>query len=126
MLVAEMTDQHLANMVRVILKAISEVKAAMNASKGSTRFEAALYKRLSISPEKAAEAVGSLMEKAEPYLAEAYLRGMTELRDEVVIAYGRDQAVPREARLLPRSGGDWLDGFNDDDDWAKDPDEGDR
>ena len=129
MLIAEMDTPHLINTVKFHLKRINQVKAAVGTVDTGSRFNDRLYgRRSTMEPEQAADLVSKIMEKLEPYLAEAFVRGLVDLlRSDVVAAYGRDNAIERQTNtFLLRSANDlgWTD--NDDDDWAKDPDEGSR
>lgn len=92
-LIAQMNDDHLRRMIRLILKAVVEIK-----SKSETAdldpYQTALYGLRSIDVEDAARVNREAIRKLYPYLAEAYLRGIDDLRDELRDAIGRSEALP--------------------------------
>lgn len=92
-LIAQMNDDHLRNMIRLILKAVREIRAK---SEGNdlNPYHAALYGIRNIDPQEAARINREAIRKLYPYLAEAFLRGLDDLRDEVAEAIGRDSALP--------------------------------
>lgn len=104
LLIAQMDDNHLRNMIRLVLRAIKEVKAKSE-SADMDPYSAALYGIRSVDPQEAAEMNRAAICKLYPYLAEAFLRGMDDLRDEVVSVIGRDSALPGGTPSIPAKTG---------------------
>lgn len=104
MLIAAMEDSHLINFLRMLFSKVGEVKAAMALidESASTRFANRLYGLKPISPEDGADAIRELLEKAQPYLVEAYLRGLDEPRVLLQQAMDRRAAIPKALAQLPR------------------------
>lgn len=99
--IAEMDDQHLINMIKFIGNQIGKLKNA--ARTPADTIQARLVGARPIDIEAAASAIMELIEKAQPYLIEAYLRNLDEGRVLLCQIYERTGAIPKgDTPLLER------------------------
>jgi hypothetical protein len=92
LLIAQMDDDHLNNMIQLVLRKIEEVQSLREPAQVDP-YEQRLYGLKTITPEDAADAVRELIQKLYPYLAEAYLRGLEGPRIKLIEVLGRDKAI---------------------------------
>lgn len=121
MLIAQMDDQHLTNMIALILRQVGEIRGLTNDHLSD--YERTLYDIPKVSEEEVAMATRLALQKLYPYLAEAYLRGLEGPRKMLVETLGREAAVPyfhvASFPELSRRSGAW-DQFDDLCDWEPD------
>jgi hypothetical protein len=98
MAIAEMKNSHLINMIKLVLSKAIEVKGMADAAQNQTvsRYTQRLYGVKTVSPEEAADLTKLIIEKADPYLLEAYLRGLQEPVEMLQKAIGRSERLNLE------------------------------
>lgn len=99
MLICEMTNRHLSNTISMLLTQLRQVNDALdgNAKFNATPSQIAMrgVRKASLDFDELAKMQRIIVDKLYPYLAEAFLRGMFELIEEVQAAFGRNaQADP--------------------------------
>lgn len=101
MSLAQMTDTHLVNTIKAYFKPIIEAKFLANLQKKDQAdpLLAALYDIPELDVKALANKLVRTMYFVQPYLTEAYLRGLEEPRLIMIEALGRSEAFP-SATLL--------------------------
>ncbi len=107
MLIAQMGDDHLCNMISLVIRKAKEVKAMADRAAGFDVYEQRLYGVKQVTQEDAAEATRAALQKLYPYLAEAYLRRLEGPRLELVDFLGREEALTGDIPLLHAPEDDW-------------------
>ncbi|MCP4544223.1 MAG: hypothetical protein GY832_44490 [Chloroflexi bacterium] len=107
MLIAQMGDDHLCNMISLVIRKAREVKAMADRAAGFDAYQQRLYNVKQVTQEDAAEATRMALQKLYPYLAEAYLRGLEGPRLELVDFLGREEALTSDIPLLNAPEDDW-------------------
>lgn len=92
-LIAQMSDTHLRRMILLILNGIREVKGK-SLDESLDPYQSALYEIKNIEPKDAAVINRMAIQRLYPYLAEAFLRNMDNIRDDLIDVIGRDEALP--------------------------------
>jgi hypothetical protein len=100
LLVAEMEDSHLENLIAMFLVKIIKNKRMIN-GQALDPYQAALYNIPKHSAESLAKENRELIGRLYPYLAEAYLRGLSGNRQQLVEAMGRGAAIVTGLHELP-------------------------
>jgi hypothetical protein len=106
MLIAEMDDSHLINTLLLMLDNLSKFRSALDDPNQSVDpLTARLNSRTRIDVDTAATYIRAGLEKAQPYLAELFLRGMEmgqvpEVRKRLRFVAGRSAALPHQDLLL--------------------------
>lgn len=108
MLIAEMTDEHLTNMIQLIIKDLILPAKSIQEDEYDD-FQRALYNLPKVDRRDAGKAVRKAIQKLYPYLSEAYLRGLEGPRLALIDALGRDAALPRITQGLLLGDGDTVD-----------------
>lgn len=88
-LIAEMSDNHLLNMLKLLVRGTSKFKA--HTERIGNEFQSGIYGVKIIDPYEAGENVRTIIYKAEPYVMEAVARGL-EVEDIVREIMGRETA----------------------------------
>ena len=106
MLVAEMTDDHLQNLVKLKIAQLGKLQSQMAQAPAMSEFQARLYGVEAVDVEAAARESRSIIKSLYPYLAELYLRGLTDLVEPLRKVIGRDSQLTVNGLLLPANVGD--------------------
>lgn len=102
-LVAEMGDDHLRNLIKMKIAQLGKLQDQMTQNPAVSEFQARLYGMKTIDVESAAEESRQIIEYLYPYLSEAFLRGMDDLREPLRKVIGRDGRLVIGNPLLPAS-----------------------
>lgn len=121
MLIAEMTDSHLKNTIKLFIRKMMEVRHACATQPELGPMERAMYGISEADPTEGGRLLRVITQKLYPYLAELFLRGIdedSEIRLALVEAVGgRSHAVVGAViRLVSNIDDDDLD-----DTWGHDP-----
>jgi hypothetical protein len=92
-LIAEMEDSHLINMINLVSRKILELQNRLKTP--SSNYQQVLYGLPKVNEETIAKAIREFIQKLYPYLAEAYLRGLTEPLVFLRMAVGREKALDK-------------------------------
>lgn len=99
-LICQMSNEHLTNAIRYYCRKIKQVRQASEVTNTGNDYSNALYGFHQIDQETAAEINRMAIQKLYPYLAEALLRGLTEVRQDLIIALERDGPLNSPNLLL--------------------------
>lgn len=111
LLIAEMSDQHLVNTVKLNLAKIAKLQRGLVETPSINPYHARLYGMPKVDIDEAARKSRNVIEHMYPYLAELYLRGLTDLVEPLRKVVGRDGQLGESMGLLPE-GEDELNGFD--------------
>ena len=95
LLVAQMSNQHLTAMIRLIIKGMRENREAIEKDETMTAYQRRLYNIPEKDPRTVASQNRAAIEKLYPYLAEAFLRGddFDQVRDDLQTELGRSGQI---------------------------------
>ena len=99
-LIAQMDDSHLKHTIKLHLGNMAKAKA-MADNTALDEYQRVLYGLPKVDMAEAAEVNRQIIQKLYPYLAEALLRGMEDVRDMLIDAMGRDAAIASGLPELP-------------------------
>lgn len=101
LLIAEMSDQHLVNTVKLILDGIEQRNKMLASASGLSEYQAKLYSVEVMDVAAVAKKNRTAIQKLYPYLAELYLRDMHQLVPAVQAAVGRaGQLITAHTQML--------------------------
>jgi hypothetical protein len=100
MLIAQMSDEHLTNMISMVIRKARQVKEMADSAENINAYHAKLYGVRRVTQEDAAQATREALQKLYPYLAEAYLRDLAGPRTELAAFLGRDAQIETNVPLL--------------------------
>jgi hypothetical protein len=104
MLISQMSDEHLTAYIKLICRGIIETKDRARKPEMIDEYETALYGGKKLDPEKAARHNREAIENLYPYLAEAFLRNLSDAQIAFQVAVGRAGAIGSTTGfLLPES-----------------------
>jgi hypothetical protein len=103
MLVAQMADSHLANLIKLRCREINEIRRRCTEGVGEVSdLDRAIYDLPTYSAVEAGELIREKIYTLYPYLAEAFLRDLEGVREELIKAVGREHALENpDLPLLP-------------------------
>ena len=90
MLIAEMSDAHLRNMVKLKIAKLGKLQNQMSENSAMSEFQARLYGVETVDVEVAARKSREIITSLYPYLAECYLRGLNDLAEPLRKVIGRN------------------------------------
>ena len=91
-LIAQMSDEHLNNMIQKVLKRVLKMQEAKQ--EGVTDFHRELYDLPTVDDKSIARATREALQRLYPYFSEAYLRNLEGPRLMLIKVLGREEAVP--------------------------------
>lgn len=103
MLIAEMDDNHLQNLVKLKIAQLGKLQGQMAENPKMSEFQARLYGVETVDVEKAARESRRIIEGLYPYLAELYLRNLTDLVAPLRRVVGRSGQLVTGLAALPAS-----------------------
>lgn len=101
MLVAEMTDDHLQNLVKLKIAKLGQLQSQMTENPNISEFQARLYGVETVDVKAAARESRNIIKSLYPYLAELYLRGLTDLVEPLRKVIGRNSQLAVSGLFLP-------------------------
>ena len=101
MLVAEMGDDHLQNLVKLKIAKLGQLQSQMTESPHMSEFQARLYGVGTVDVKAAARESRNIIKSLYPYLAELYLRGLTDLVEPLRKVIGRNSQLAVNGLFLP-------------------------
>lgn len=93
MLICQMSDPHLLNTIKLIMRNTLALHAAAENSNNQTAYERRLYDQPTLSPEMLADKIKGVADLIAPYVLEASLRGL-EVSDLLQAMFKREEQVP--------------------------------
>lgn len=93
-LIAQMSSTHLANTILMHLRNVDALNRMVAQSNETDEFTRMTYGVGAVSKETIAARVGYTIDTLTPYLAEAFIRGMTDLIEKVQDTLNRKDALP--------------------------------
>jgi hypothetical protein len=101
MLVAEMEDSHLQNLVKLRIAQLGKLQSQMSENPAMSEFQSRLYGVETVDVKAAARESRNIIKGLYPYLAELYLRGLTDLVEPLRKVIGRDSQLVVGGLFLP-------------------------
>lgn len=102
MLISQMSDEHLNAYIKMICRGIVETRERARKPELIDEYETALYGGKKLDPDKAARHNREAIERLYPYLAEAFLRDLSDAQLAFQTAVGRVKVLGNsEGFLLP-------------------------
>lgn len=90
LLIAQMSDTHLRNFLNLLFDQIRQAKEIGQANTKASEFDRALYNLPEINETEAGQMVRQVLKQMYPYLTEAFLRDMEDVRADLVEVMGRN------------------------------------
>ena len=106
MLVAEMGDDHLQNLVKLKIAKLGQLQSQMMENPNMSEFQARLYGVETVDVKAAARESRNIIKSLYPYLAELYLRGLTDLVEPLRKVIGRNSQLVVNGLFLPANVGE--------------------
>lgn len=101
MLIAEMDDNHLQNLVKLKIAQLGKLQSQMSENPTMSEFQSRLYGVETVDVKAAARESRNIIKSLYPYLAELYLRGLTDLIEPLRKVIGRNGQLVVGGLLLP-------------------------
>lgn len=112
MLIAEMSDEHLQNTVKLKMANIAKLQRGLVEAPQINPYHARLYGMPKLDIDEAAEHSRQIIDSLYPYLSELYLRGLNDLAKPLRKLIGRSGQLTSGVGLLPSSNEEDVSGFD--------------